>query len=166
MLQDLLTFASPREPAPIPSPLRAVIGEAAAAVGGDPAMAGIRIAIRGDDLTVAFDREQMHIVFLNVLLNAAQAMDLRGEIEVGIDTAQGECEVAVADRGPGIAPALREKMFQPFFSTKSRGAGLGLPTARRIVESHGGSLTARPRDGGGTVLTVTLPLRKANIPEG
>ncbi|MCY3730302.1 MAG: ATP-binding protein, partial [Rhodospirillaceae bacterium] len=44
---------------------------------------------------------------------------------------------------------------------KSRGAGLGLPTARRIVESHGGSLTARPRDGGGTVLTVTLPLRQA-----
>ena len=58
-------------------------------------------------------------------------------------------------------------MFQPFFSTKSRGAGLGLPTARRIVESHGGSLTARPREGGGTVLTVTLPLplRDAVVPE-
>jgi len=96
------------------------------------------------------DREQMHIVFLNVLLNAAQAMGLRGKIDVGMDTAPGECEVSVADRGPGIAPDLREKMFQPFFSTKSRGAGLGLPTARRIVESHGGTLVARPRDGGGT----------------
>ena len=107
------------------------------------------------------DREQMHIVFLNVLLNAAQAMGQRGEIEVGIETAPGECRVSVADRGPGITPAMREMIFEPFFSTKSRGAGLGLPTARRIVESHGGSLTARPRDGGGTVLVVTLPLRGA-----
>ncbi len=161
MLQDLLTFASPRDPVPAPSALRALIGEAAAAVRGDPAMAGTTIEVRGDDVTVPLDREQMHIVFLNVLLNAAQAMGLRGKIDIGMDTARGECEVSVADRGPGIAADLREKMFQPFFSTKSRGAGLGLPTARRIVESHGGSLTARPRDGGGTVLTVKLPLRQA-----
>ena len=161
MLQDLLTFASPRDPVPTPSALRALIGEAAAAVRGDPAMAGTTIEVRGDDVTVPLDREQMHIVFLNVLLNAAQAMGLRGKIDVGMDTARGECEVSVADRGPGLAPDLREKIFQPFFSTKSRGAGLGLPTARRIVESHGGSLTARPRDGGGTVLTVKLPLRQA-----
>ena len=124
-------------------------------------MAGISIEIHGDDLALLLDREQMHIVFLNVLLNAAQAMGLRGKIDVAMDPAPDACEVRVADRGPGITPDLREKMFKPFFSTKSRGAGLGLPTARRIVESHGGSLTARPRDGGGTVLTVKLPLRQA-----
>ena len=165
MLQDLLTFASPREPVPAPTALGAVIGAAAAAIRSDPAMARVRVAVHGEDVAVPLDREQMHIVFLNVLLNAAQAMGLRGDIEVGIGTGSGECEVTVADRGPGIAPALREKVFQPFFSSKSRGAGLGLPTARRIVESHGGSLTARSRDGGGTVLTVTLPLRAALAPE-
>ena len=161
MLQDLLTFASPREPVPAPTALGAVIGAAAAAIRSDPAMAGIRVEIHGEDVTAPLDREQMHVVFLNVLLNAAQAMGLRGDIEVRIGTGAGECEVTVADRGPGIAPALREKVFQPFFSSKSRGAGLGLPTARRIVESHGGSLTTRSRDGGGTLLTVTLPLRAA-----
>ena len=161
MLQDLLAFASPRDPDPVPSAVRTIIGEAAAAVQGDPALAAIAIEVHGDDPTVPLDREQMHIVFLNVLLNAAQAMGLRGEIDVGIEAAEGACTVTVADRGPGIAPALREKMFQPFFSTKSRGAGLGLSTARRIVESHGGSLAAGPRDGGGTVLTVTLPLPRA-----
>ena len=165
MLQDLLTFASPRESVPAPNALRTVIGEAAAAIRGDPAMSGITVEIRGDDPTLPLDREQMHIVFLNVLLNAAQAMGLRGEIEVGIAMAPGGCVVTVADRGPGIAPAQREKVFEPFFSTKSRGAGLGLPTARRIVESHGGSLTARPRDGGGSVLTMSLPLRAAVGPE-
>ena len=159
MLQDLLTFASPREPAPVPSVMRAVISEAAAAVRGDPEMAGIRVRIRGDDPAVPVDRAQMHVVFLNLLLNAAQAMGLEGEIDVGIAAAHGECKVTVADRGSGIAPALCETVFQPFFTTKSRGAGLGLATARRIVESHGGSLTARPRDGGGTALTVVLPLR-------
>ncbi|MCY4637939.1 MAG: PAS domain-containing protein [Acidobacteria bacterium] len=161
MLQDLLTFASPREPVPAPIALGAVIGAAAAAIRSDPAMAGIRVEIHGEDVAAPLDREQMHIVFLNVLLNAAQAMGLRGDIAVRIGTGPGECEVTVADRGPGIAPALREKVFQPFFSSKSRGAGLGLPTARRIVEAHGGSLTARSRDGGGAVLTVTLPLRAA-----
>ena len=165
MLQDLLTFASPREPVPAPIAVGAVIGAAAAAIRSDPAMAGIRVEVHGEDVTAPLDREQMHIVFLNVLLNAAQAMGLRGDIEVRIGTGAGECEVTVADRGPGIAPALREKVFQPFFSSKSRGAGLGLPTARRIVESHGGSLTARSRDGGGAVLTVTLPLRAALAPE-
>ena len=165
MLQDLLTFASPREPVPAPTALGAVIGAAAAAIRSDPAMAGIGVEVHGEDVTAPLDREQMHIVFLNVLLNAAQAMGLRGDIEVRIGTGAGECEVTVADRGPGIAPALREKVFQPFFSSKSRGAGLGLPTARRIVEAHGGSLTARSRDGGGTVLTVTLPLRAALAPE-
>ena len=165
MLQDLLTFASPREPVPTPSELRAVVSQAAAAVRGDPAMAGIRVEIHGGDPTVPLDREQMHIVFLNVLLNAAQAIGRRGEIEVGIETAHGECTVSVADRGLGITPAMREKIFEPFFSTKSRGAGLGLPTARRIVESHGGSLTACPREGGGTVLAVMLPLRRAVRPD-
>ena len=165
MLQDLLTFASPRDPHPVPSAVRTIIGEAAAAVQGDPALAAVAIDVHGDDPTVPLDREQMHIVFLNVLLNAAQAMGLRGTIDVGIEAARGECTVTVADRGAGIAPAVREKMFQPFFSTKSRGAGLGLPTARRIVESHGGSLAARPRDGGGTVLAVTLPLARAVGPE-
>ena len=165
MLQDLLAFASPRDPDPVPSAVRTIIGEATAAVQGDPALAAIAIEVRGDDPAVPLDREQMHIVFLNLLLNAAQAMGLRGKIDVGIETAQGECTVTVADRGPGIIPALRDKMFQPFFSTKSRGAGLGLSTARRIVESHGGSLAAGPRDGGGTVLTVTLPLARAAGPE-
>ena len=161
MLQDLLTFASPREPVPAPTAVSTVIGEAAAAIRSDPAMTGIRVEISGEDVTAPLDREQMHVVFLNVLLNAAQAMGLRGDIEVDIGTGPGKCEVTVADRGPGIAPGLREKVFQPFFSSKSRGAGLGLPTARRIVESHDGALTARPRDGGGTLLTVTLPLREA-----
>ena len=124
----------------------------------DPALAALDVRIRGGDPTLSVDREQIHIVFLNLLLNAAQATDRPAAIDVRITAGDGRCEVAVADRGRGVPPALRDRMFEPFFSTKSRGAGLGLSTARRLIEAHGGSLTARPRDGGGTVLTVTLPM--------
>ena len=161
MLQDLLVFARPRDPVLVPSVLRAVISEAGAAMQRDPALAELEVRIRGDDATLPLDREQIHIVFLNLLLNAAQAMDLRGAIDVRITAGDGQCKATVADRGPGVPPALRDRMFDPFFSTKRRGAGLGLSTARRMVEAHGGSLTAGPRGGGGTVLTVTLPLRGA-----
>ena len=158
MLQDLLTFASPREPAPVPSVMRAVIGEAAAAVRADPAMAGIRVRIRGDDPTVPVDRVQMHVVFLNLLLNAAQAMGLEGEIDVGIAAAHGECKVTVADRGSGIAPPCARRCSSPSSLPRVGGPVWGSqPPAHRRVARR---LADRPtRDGGGTALAVLLPLR-------
>ncbi len=159
MVQDLLVFSRPKDPALVPSAMRSVIDEAAVAVRHDPAMTDVTIVIDGGDPTVRLDREQLHRVFLNLLLNAAEAMGRRGEVEVRIAAGDGRCEVTVADRGPGIGPDVREKMFQPFFTTKGRGAGLGLPIARRIVEAHGGALTARPREGGGAVITLMLPMK-------
>ena len=158
MLQELLFFTRPAAPTPAPAALRAVVDEAAAVLRCDPAMADLAIAIAGDDPIVRLDREQMHRVFLNLLLNAAEAMAGSGVIDVEITVAGRLCEVTVADRGPGMAREVCRKVFQPFFTTKSRGAGLGLPTACRIVEGHGGSLAARPRTGGGLVVVVTLPL--------
>ena len=96
-----------------------------------------------------------------MLLNAADAMRRRGRIDVTVSTAGKQCRVAVADRGAGATPEVIEKMFQPFFTTKRKGTGLGLPTARRIVAAHGGSMEARPRPGGGLVMTVTLPMPDA-----
>ncbi len=158
MLQELLCFTRPGTPAPAPAALRAVVDEAAAVLRCDPALADVAIVVTGDEPIVRVDREQMHRAFLNLLLNAAEAMGGSGVIEVEIAAAHGVCRITVADRGPGIDRAVGRKVFQPFFTTKNRGAGLGLPTACRIVEGHGGSLEARPRTGGGLIVVMTLPL--------
>jgi len=66
-------------------------------------------------------------------------------------------EVTVADSGPGIAPEMADRLFQPFFSTKKAGMGLGLSICREIVEAHHGRLSSAPRSEGGTVFRVNLP---------
>ena len=65
--------------------------------------------------------------------------------------------MTIADRGPGLSPEARDNLFRPFFTTKARGTGLGLATARRLIELHGGSITVDSVLGGGTTVTVTLP---------
>jgi signal transduction histidine kinase len=65
--------------------------------------------------------------------------------------------VRIADRGPGMTPEARRNLFRPFFTTKARGTGLGLPTAKRLVELHGGSIDVESAPGAGTTVTVSLP---------
>ena len=75
-----------------------------------------------------------------------------------LEPLDGMCRVTVRDSGPGIPADVRERIFTPFFTTKARGTGLGLPTAKRIVEAHGGSIAVRCPPGGGTTVEVGLPL--------
>jgi signal transduction histidine kinase len=81
-----------------------------------------------------------------------------GRILVSIGVSDGTCRVTVADGGPGIPPDIREKIFTPFFTTKARGTGLGLPTAKRLIEAHHGTIQIDCPPGGGTTVTVQLPL--------
>ena len=82
----------------------------------------------------------LQVVFQNILMNAAQAMEGQGRIDVTITQHDGRCRVAIADHGPGMPEEVREKAFDAFFTTKHRGTGLGLPIARRVVEAHGGTI--------------------------
>jgi signal transduction histidine kinase len=91
-------------------------------------------------------------------MNGAQAMQGQGAMQVTVDAEDGMCRVTVRDSGPGIPADVRERIFTPFFTTKARGTGLGLPTAKRIVEAHGGSIAVRSQPGEGTTVEVVLPL--------
>jgi signal transduction histidine kinase len=111
------------------------------------------------------DREQMKQVFLNLMLNAIQAMERGGHLKVVIrrksapsgDGGRSMAEISVQDTGPGMEEDIRSKIFEPFFSTKEEGIGLGLPIAQRIVEEHGGQIQVESRAGEGTTFTVILP---------
>lgn len=98
----------------------------------------------------------LRIIFHNILVNAAQAMHGDGIVRIGVQSIDGACRASVTDDGPGIPAELHEQIFVPFFTTKSRGSGLGLPTARCLVEAHGGSIGVDSA-ANGTTVTVSLP---------
>jgi two-component system sensor histidine kinase HydH len=105
------------------------------------------------------DPEQLRQVVLNLLLNALDAVGSGGRIEVGAqeDVAQRRVTLTIADNGPGIAASIRDKLFEPFVSSKAAGTGLGLTICRRIVENHGGTITVDNRPTGGPIFTIQLP---------
>jgi two-component system, LuxR family, sensor kinase FixL len=111
---------------------------------------------------VLVDHVQIQQVVLNLVRNAIEAMEQveRRELTIGTRAIpqQGMAEVIVADTGPGIAPELADRLFQPFVTTKPTGMGLGLSICREIVEAHHGQLTTAPVPSGGTLFRVTLPI--------
>jgi len=111
------------------------------------------------------DPEQLKEVLVNLLVNGCEAMGEGGLIvireEEGVAEPLGRVVVIrVKDNGPGIPKSVRDKVFQPFFSTKEEGTGLGLSIAHRIVEEHGGWLSLKSKEGEGTTFTITLPCRE------
>jgi two-component system nitrogen regulation sensor histidine kinase NtrY len=112
-----------------------------------------------DALTVRIDAEQIRRVIINLIDNAIEAMERQGRIvvETHRDETNHLVRVVVADDGPGIPPAEREKLFLPYYSTKRRGSGLGLAIVRRIIAEHGGSIDAGDNTPRGTRFTIELP---------
>ena len=125
---------------------------------------GVRTSLELDHTLppVLVDHVQIQQVVLNLVRNAVEGMEQveRRELKIGTRAIpqQGMAEVLVADTGPGIAPELAERLFQPFVSTKATGMGLGLSICREIVEAHHGRLTTAPAASGGTVFRMTLPI--------
>jgi C4-dicarboxylate-specific signal transduction histidine kinase len=107
------------------------------------------------------DSNQIKQVLLNLLLNAVEAMPVQGgNIVLGTASANGQVAIRVVDDGPGIPEELREKLFEPLFTTKTRGLGLGLAISQEIIQRHGGEIRAESDPEAGTVFTVSLPVRK------
>jgi signal transduction histidine kinase len=106
---------------------------------------------------VELDRELFKQVLLNLLINAEQAMPNGGEIVfLGHPGPRSVC-LSLIDTGQGMPPEIMSKLFRPFFTTKANGNGLGLPTCRRIVESHGGKIEVQSEPGRGTKFSIWLP---------
>ena len=111
------------------------------------------------DPPVAFDRRLMQRALRNLIENALRASGKDGEVLVRVEACgpDGAVALTVSDRGPGVPDSDLERIFEPYFSTSSGGTGLGLPIARRIIQEHGGSITAATRPGGGLSVRIVLP---------
>ena len=161
LINDLMLYARPRAPRLGQVELRPLIADAVTIVRRDPGAQSVEIAVEGEEISASADDELIRATVLNLLINAAQAMGGHGQIVVTLTKSGSFATIEVRDTGPGIPPEIRAQVFEPFFTTKARGGGLGLPIARRTAELHGGSLVLDCPDGGGTVVTMRLPLRPA-----
>jgi two-component system, LuxR family, sensor kinase FixL len=116
---------------------------------------------------VMIDRIQVQQVVLNLMRNAIEAMAeaLRRELAIRASLApEGMAEIGIADTAPGLADVLRDKLFQPFVTTKAAGMGVGLSIGRSIIEWHGGQIWISENRGGGTVFHFTVPCARASEP--
>jgi two-component system NtrC family sensor kinase len=167
LVNNLLEFARPRSRTPLETDLRGVLVNAAESV--ETAFAGRRLELEADPdgppALVIGDPRDLEQVFVNLLTNARVASPEGGVVTCLLERAGQSIRVTIADRGPGIAPSVAERVFQPFYTTKkSGGTGLGLAISRDIVRRHGGTIALSTREGGGAEARVELPLVPAGSP--
>jgi signal transduction histidine kinase len=162
VVRQVLAHADPAKAPRTSVDINRVLAESTEFVRSRPEFASVRFesALAETPLTVEGNPIMLGQVALNLIVNACEAQPGGGEVRVSAQAAEGSVRAEVADRGPGIAAADRERIFEPFFSTKNS-TGLGLSICHSIVQQHGGRLEAQPRPGGGTVFQMTLPLSPA-----
>ena len=114
------------------------------------------------DLTASVNRVQFELVVHNLLRNALQAAPRGGTVKIGSGSDAGKVWLEVRDTGPGVPEELRERIFEPFVTSRQGrgGTGLGLAITRDIVIAHGGTIRALPNEGGGTVMRVEVPTQQ------
>jgi signal transduction histidine kinase len=111
-----------------------------------------------------FDGELLERVFYNLLLNAAQATAPGGAVTLKLRAFAGTAEVSIIDRGVGIDPKQMNSIFNPFFTTKPQGVGLGLAIVAKIVDEHGGKIAVESEPGKGSIFCVLLPMQPSERP--
>ena len=159
VITELLDFARPRELRREPCSLRKIIDDTLQLLTME--LTAKNVLVEKDyavELTlIQADQEQLSQAFLNLLLNALHAVEKGGKISIGLKQYPGHISITWADNGCGIPPGDREKIFEPFFSSKRQGTGLGLAIVHQILENHGGEIRVTNRPGGGTVFSIDLP---------
>jgi len=164
LINDLLAFSRPAPAEREATDLNELVAQITRLLDAEARRRDVGFVCHGDPFLplVVVDDAQVKQVLMNVILNAIQACERNGTVEIATSTEESRgqrwCAVAVRDSGAGIAPEHLEQIFDPFFTTKDAGSGLGLFIARQIVSAHGGHIRAVPRPEGGTEFSIHFPL--------
>lgn len=157
-VNDLLNFTSQRDPVWRYFALRELVEEVCQSLSPQLAAQAIHTDLDiPQGLTVCADRNMIRRLVLNLVLNAVDAMPDGGDLVITAVQGTTGIELEVADSGPGIDDELRERILEPFFTTKSGGTGLGLAIVDRIIQAHGGCLRVDNCPEGGAAFTITIP---------
>ena len=155
-LDDLLAFARPQKPNTVLTPVDALLQDAARRFSEDPRFSHVTIELDVQPCECVGDAKLLMGVLMNLCLNAAQVTQEGGTVKLSCRPMGAGCEIAISDDGPGLSEDVLDNIWQPFFTTRARGTGLGLPTVRNWVEAQGGSVKLANRPDGGAVATVTM----------
>jgi signal transduction histidine kinase len=159
LVTNLLEFTRTQTARVMPIDCRAVLEDALRYTTDLQARHGVAVERRYDERAIpaTADPDLLRPVVLNLLRNALQAMPDGGTLTVGASAGAGGARITIADTGPGIPAAAREEIFRPFFTTRTKGTGLGLTVARELVTAMGGRLGLETEVGRGTTFLVELP---------
>jgi signal transduction histidine kinase len=159
IVEQFIALARPLPLQPAPVAVDGLLRELAALLEEQARAAGVavRLALPAHALTAHADRDHLKQVLLNLALNALQAMPAGGTLTLGAEAARDRVALTVSDTGPGIPPEVLPRIFDPYFTTRPGGLGLGLTIARRIVEAHRGAIEVESRPGEGARFRVLLP---------
>lgn len=163
MVTNFLNFGRPLKLSLAPASVPDIIDETALLLAGSCSEQKIRLSINHESgLPLVFaDYKHIKTCFMNLFLNAMQAMPQGGSLTASSMRGRGFVSIKIKDTGAGIAPENLERIFEPYFTTKDAGIGLGLALTRRIIEEHGGSVEVESAPGRGTSITITIPAEGA-----
>lgn len=177
-IQMFLNFARPPRSERRPTNLNEIVQRALSLIEGRARRQNVTTEtnLLSYPVVITADPEQVHQVLLNLLLNALDALPRGGTITVemqilkqmpernGVEhRAEGAIEIRIRDTGPGIAPRIRDRLFEPFVSSKETGLGLGLSICKRLVEAHGGTIRGENQPVNGAVFSFTLPMETSAL---
>ena len=159
LLNDFLNFAKSHKLVLEPVDLNRMLKETVVFFAPRAREANVEIIeyFANDLPTVMLDRSSFHQAVLNLILNAVQAMPNGGQLVVRTRATANAVAIDLIDNGIGMDDMTKEKLFDAFFSSKSGGSGLGLPTTRKIIEGHGGLIALQSEVGHGTQFTILIP---------
>jgi signal transduction histidine kinase len=162
IITDFLNFAKPRTPNLASCKIEDIIEKNITFLASQIKEQGYTIDTQYDNNLpeITADSEMLYQAFLNIFINAMQAMPQGGKINVQICSNANAVEIFFEDQGEGIAEDILEKIWDPFFTTKSKGTGLGLGIVKNIIESHGGAVQIRNRSVSGARVTVKIPVEQ------